>query len=55
MQYMVLGIQIWSVICTTVTVLYAKISSISIPSHKAMQAIAVVRLYEWKQTTSKFF
>ena len=29
------------------------ISSISIPSHQAMQTIALVRLYEWKQTTFK--
>ena len=43
---MVLEIQFWSAKCTNVTVKYAKILSISIPSHQAMQAIAMVRLYE---------
>ena len=35
-QYRVLEIQFWSAKCTTVTVRYAKNSSISIPSHQAM-------------------
>ena len=38
----------WSVKCTTVTVQYAKISRTSIPSHQAMPAIAMVRLYKDK-------
>ena len=42
-QYTVVEIQFWSVKCTTVTARYAKISSISIPCHKAMQAIAIIR------------
>ena len=54
-QYMVLEIQFWSVKRTTVAVRYPKISSISIPCHQAMQAIAVIRLAIWKQTTSKCF
>ena len=37
-QYMHLGIQFWSVKCMTVTVRYAKISSISIPCHQASDA-----------------
>ena len=46
--YMVLETWFWFAKCTTVTVPYAKISSISIPSHQhqAIQAIAMVRLYE---------
>ena len=54
-QYMVLEIQFWSAKCMTVTVRFAKISSISIPCHEAMQAIAVIILAIWKQTTSKCF
>ena len=40
MQHTVLEIQFWSVkLClTTVTVVYTKISSISVPSHQVMQA-----------------
>ena len=53
-QYTVLEIQFWSVKCTTVTVRYVKISSISIPSHQAMQAIAMVRLYENKPLQNAF-
>ena len=45
-QYTVSEIQYLSVKCTAVTVRYAKVSSISIPSHQAMQVIAMVRLYE---------
>ena len=37
----VLEIQFWSVKYTTVTVLYTKILSVSIPSHQAMQAIEI--------------
>ena len=43
-QYTGLEIQFWSVKCTTVTVRYTKISSIFIPSHQAMQAIAMLRI-----------
>ena len=53
-KYTVLEIQFWSVKCTTVTVRYVKISSISIPSHQAMQAIAMVRLYENKPLQNAF-
>ena len=53
-QYTVLEIQFWSVKYTTVTVRYVKISSISIPSHQAMQAIAMVRLYENKPLQNAF-
>ena len=52
-KYTVLEIQFWSVKCTTLTVWYAKISSISIPSYQAMQAIAV-RLYENKPLQNAF-
>ena len=59
---MVLGIQFWSVKCTTATVQYAKILSISIlllilirrPSHQAMQATEIVRLYESKPLQNAF-
>ena len=54
MQYTVIEIQFWSVKCTTVTVRYVKISSISIPSHQVMQAIAMVRLYERKPLQNIF-
>ena len=55
-QYTGLEIQFWSVKCTTVTVRYTKISSIFIPSHQAMQAIAMLRIgILWKQVTSKCF
>ena len=47
-QYTALVIQLWSVKYTTNTLRYAEISSISILSHEAMQAIAIVRLYENK-------
>ena len=50
-QYTVLEIQFWSVKCTTVTVQYAKISSISIPFH---QTIAMARLYENKPLQNAF-
>ena len=43
-QYTVLEIQFWSIKCMTVTVRYAKILSISILSHQATQAIAIIRL-----------
>ena len=43
-QYTVLDSQFWSVKCMMVTVRYAKILSISIPCHQAMQAIAIIRL-----------
>ena len=36
-QYTVLGIEFWSLKCTNVW--YAKVSSISIPSHQAIEAI----------------
>ena len=45
-RYTVLEIQFWSVKCTTVW--YAKISSIFIPSHQAMQTITMNRLDENK-------
>ena len=38
-KYMVLEIQFWSVKCTTATVRYAKISSISIPSQQPFTSI----------------
>ena len=41
-QYMFFGIQFWSVKCTTAAARYTKISSIFVPSHQAMQAIAMV-------------
>ena len=41
-QYTVLEIWFWSVQHTTLTVRYAKISSISIPPHKLMQAVVTV-------------
>ena len=48
---MVLEIRYWPVKYTTVTVRFqAKISSISIPSHQAMQAIAMIRLYDCMKT-----
>ena len=53
-QYTVLEIQFWSVKYTTVTVRYAKVSSItSIPCHQLMQVIAVIRLVICEKTTSK--
>ena len=51
---MILEIQYWSVKCTAVTMRYAKVSSISIPSHQAMQVIAMVRLYENKPLQNAF-
>ena len=47
-QYAVLETRFGSVKCTTVTVRYAKISNISVPSHQyqVMQAIALVRLHQ---------
>ena len=58
MQYTVLEIQFWSVKRMTVTVRYAKISSISILCHQAMQVIAVIRiasyLYENKLLQNAF-
>ena len=55
-QYTVLETRFWSVKCTTVTVRYANISSIFIPSHRhqAMQAIAMIRLYENKPLQNAF-
>ena len=47
-------INFWSVKCTTTTVRYAKISSISIPFGQAMQAIAMLRLYEKKPLQNVF-
>ena len=41
-QRKVLEIRFWSVKCMTLTLRYAKISSISIPSHQAMQAVAMI-------------
>ena len=38
-QYTVLEIQFWSVKCTAFTVRYAKVLSICITSHQAMQTI----------------
>ena len=43
-QNTALEIQFWSVKCTTFHERYGKNSSISVPSHQAMQAIAMVRL-----------
>ena len=51
---MVLEIQFWSVKCMTVTVRYAKTSSISILSHQGMQEIAMVGLYENKPLQNDF-
>ena len=48
----VLENQFWSVKCTTVW--YAKISSIPIPSHQAMQAITMGRLDEKKPPQNAF-
>ena len=55
-QYTVLETRFWSVKCTTVTVRYAKILSIFIPSHRhqAMQAIAMIRLYVNKPLQNVF-
>ena len=53
-QYTVLEIQFWSVNCTTVTVRYAKISSMSITSHQAMQDVAIFRIYENKPLQNAF-
>ena len=39
---------------TLVTIRYAKISSISIPSYQVMQAIAMFRLYENKPLQNAF-
>ena len=47
-------INFWSVKCTTTTVRYAMISSISIPFGQAMQAIAMLRLYEKKPLQNVF-
>ena len=44
----------WSVKYTTVTVRYAKISSISVPFHQAMQAITMGRLDENKPLQNDF-
>ena len=52
MQHMVLEIQYWSVKCTTVW--YAKISSIFIPYHQAMQAITMSRPDEKKPPENAF-
>ena len=52
MQYMVFEIQFWSVKCTTVG--HVKISSISIPSHQAMQVITMGRLDENKPLQNTF-
>ena len=49
-----LEIQFWSVKCTTATVRYAKVLSFAIPSHQAMQAVALVRLYENKALQNAF-
>ena len=55
-QCTVLEIRFWFVKCTTATVHYVKISSISIPSyqHQAMQAIAMVRLHQNKPLQNTF-
>ena len=53
-QCVVLEIWFWTVKYTNVTVRYANISSISIPSHQAMQAIAMVRLSEYKPLQNAF-
>ena len=53
-QYTVLEIQFWSVKCMITTVPYAKISNIPIPSHQAMQAITMFRLYENKPLQNAF-
>ena len=53
-QYTVLGIQFWSVKCTAVTVGYAKISSVSIPSHQPMQTITIGRLDKNKSLQNAF-
>ena len=55
-QCTVLEIRFWFVKCTTATVHYVKISSISIPfyQHQAMQAIAMVRLHENKPLQNTF-
>ena len=55
-QYTVLEIHLWSVKCclTTVTVGYAKISSISIPSYQAVQVIRMVGLDENKPLQNTF-
>ena len=51
---MTLEIQFRSAKCTPVTLRYVKISSISIPSNQAMQAIAMVSLYENKPLQKDF-
>ena len=51
-KYMVLEIQFWYVKCTTVW--YAKISTISIPPHQAMQAITLGKLDEKKRLQNGF-
>ena len=51
-RYMNLEIQFWSVKCTTVW--YTKISSIFIPSHRAMQVITMNRLDENKPLQNDF-
>ena len=55
-QYTVLEIQLWSVKCClmTVTVRYAKILTISIPSYQAIQAITIGGLDENKPLQNAF-
>ena len=55
-QYMVLEIHFWSVKCclTTVTVGYAKILTISIPSYQAVQVVRMVGLDENKPLQNTF-
>ena len=53
-QYTALEIQFRSAKCTPVTLRHVKISSISIPSNQAMQAIAMVSLYENKPLQKAF-
>ena len=55
-QYMVLEIHFWSVKCclTNVTVGYAKILSILIPSYQAVQVIRMVGLDENKPLQNAF-
>ena len=55
-QYMVLEIHFWSVKCclTTVTVGYAKILSILIPSYQAVQVIRMGGLDENKPLQNAF-
>ena len=55
-QYKILETRFCPVKCATVTVSYAKISSIFILSHQhqAIQAIAMVKLYESKPLQNAF-